>query len=132
MKLGRRLLLLDSFGQPQRVEPGDFVFSCFGCVGAGWSWALHVCHMLLLRAMCMALGAFGLSGDAALARVVIDGRKGTILCKGKPVCFPYVDNSNTATWYAYDAAKMEHSLSHVFNSLGLRYRVECSGESCWA
>jgi len=76
---------LDADGVLQKVNGDQSVLPCFGCLPAGWSWALHACHQLLVRAIVFALAAFDLLGADALDRIVADGRRAPRLRTGAPV-----------------------------------------------
>jgi hypothetical protein len=122
---------LDEHGKSVHVTGDTALFACFSCMAMGWSHSLFACHSLLVQGIVLALSAFGLGGASARERIVTDGRCPPPLEVGKPLCFPYVDNGNAWCWDDYDSAKFWHSLSAVFDSWGMAYRVECESAESW-
>ena len=109
---------------------GSFLWACLASLPMGFAWALHYCHLVLMRCCSLALSIVGVPDDELESCFAVDGRPAPRLSARRPIALPYVDNGNSLCWDKQAADELLLAISSVFKRLGLQFRVECDGASC--
>ncbi|CAK0878561.1 unnamed protein product, partial [Prorocentrum cordatum] len=112
-ELGLDSIYDEKLGRRVAVSGDDVIWPCFAALPMGWSWALWICHEVLVDAMVEA----GLPGDGWC----LDKARAPTLVGQAVVRAPYVDNGNLVSLSAPALNDRLDKLTAELDRRGLRW-----------